>query len=490
MTADTPTPYSGFDTMPISGKWRGGASDAALTDTDPWSGAVLTELPTATTEDLDEAYAAAQAAQHDWADRLPGERATVMRAAADIMDARREEIIDWLVRESGGTLGKCAVEWAVARAGFHEAAALPHHAEGSIVPSDIPGKESRVYRTPVGVIALISPWDFPLFLTNRTLAPALALGNAVVLKPSSDTPVTGGLLHAKILEEAGLPAGVLNVVVGPGAEIGNAMVAHPVPAVVSFTGSTAVGLGITRIAGIKKLCLELGGNGPLIVLDDADLPAAVEAAVFGSFFNSGQICMRANRIIVDASIHDEFVERFLTRVRTLVVGDPSEPGTQIGPVINAGQRDSVLDKVSRAVDAGARLLLGGEPGGPAGLSLPPHVLLGTNDVATAREEVFGPAITIIRARDESDALRIANDTEYGLSSAVFTADGERGARFALQLDAGMTHVNDSPVNAEPNTAYGGEKQSGLGRFGGRWAVNEFTTDHWVSLQHRRREYLL
>ncbi|MGW4768310.1 aldehyde dehydrogenase family protein [Nocardia sp. NPDC004278] len=488
MTTDAPTPYASFDTMPIGGKWRRGASDTVLADTDPWSGEVLAELPMATTEDLDEAYTAVRGAQRDWSDRLPGERAAVMRAAAGIMDARREEIIGWLVRESGGTLGKCEIEWAVTRAGFHEAAALPHHAEGSILPSDIPGKENRVYRTPVGVVALISPWDFPLFLTNRTLAPALALGNAVVLKPSSDTPVTGGLLHAKILEEAGLPAGVLNVVVGPGADIGNAMVAHPVPAVVSFTGSTAVGVGITRVAGIKKLCLELGGNGPLVVLDDADLPYAVEAAVFGSFFNSGQICMRANRIIVDASIHDEFVAQFLARVRTLAVGNPADPKTDIGPVIHAGQRDSVLDKIRRAQDAGARLLLGGEPGGPAGLSVPPHVLLGTNDVATAREEVFGPTITIIEARGESDALRIANDTEYGLSSAVFTADAERGARFALQLEVGMTHINDSPVNAEPNTAYGGEKQSGLGRFGGRWAMNEFTTDHWVSLQHRRRGY--
>lgn len=488
MTTTAPTPYSGFDVMPIGGKWRRGASETVLIDTDPWSGEVVAELPLATTEDLDDAYTAAQGAQRDWADRLPGERAAVMRAAADIMDARREEIIGWLIRESGGTVGKCEVEWAVARAGFHEAAALPHHAEGGILASDIPGKENRVYRTPVGVVALISPWDFPLFLTNRTLAPALALGNAVVLKPSSDTPVTGGLLHAKILEEAGLPAGVLNVVVGRGTDIGNAVVAHPVPAVVSFTGSTEIGLGITRIAGIKKLCLELGGNGPLVVLDDADLPYAVEAAVFGAFFNSGQICMRANRIIVDTSIHDEFVARFLARVRTLVVGNPADPSTDIGPVIHAAQRDSVLDKVRRARAAGARVLLGGEPGGPAGLSLPPHVLLGTNDVATAREEVFGPAITIIEARDESDALRIANDTEYGLSSAVFTADGERGARFARQLEVGMTHVNDSPVNAEPNTAYGGVKQSGLGRFGGRWAVDEFTTDHWVSLQHHPRGY--
>lgn len=281
---------------------------------------------------------------------------------------------------------------------------------------------------------------------------------------------------------------MLNVTIGSGGEIGDAIAEHPLARMVSFTGSTPVGEGIVRKAGVRKLALELGGNGPLVILDDADLGRAVDAAVFGSFFHSGQICMIANRVIVDAAVHDAFVERFVERVGALVVGDPSEESTQIGPVVNRSQLDGIRDKVARAREEGAEQVLGGEPGGPSGLLLPPHVLLAGNDVATAREEVFGPVITVIRADGEEDALRIANDTEYGLSSAVFTRDVERGVRFALRVEAGMTHVNDSPVNDDANTAFGGEKASGIGRFGGEWAIEEFTTDHWVSVQHRERRF--
>ncbi|OLE29203.1 MAG: aldehyde dehydrogenase [Catenulispora sp. 13_1_20CM_3_70_7] len=463
-----PAPYEAFERLPIGGRLRVGGSGHVLTDLDPWSGANVAEIPEAGMTDVADAYAAAGQAQRSWARAVPEQRAAVMRAAADIVVARHDELLGWLVRESGGTVAKCEIELGVVRAGFLEAAGMPHHAEGRIVPSDIPGKENRVYRRPVGVVCLISPWDFPMYLTNRTLAPALALGNAVVLKPSSQTPVTGGLLLARILEEAGLPAGVLNVVVGRSSEIGDVLVSHPLPRVVSFTGSTETGIAISRKAGIKRLLLELGGNAPMVVLDDADLDYAVESAVFGSFYNSGQICMIANRVIVDRSLHDDFVHRFVERAGTLGVGDPADTATFIGPVISRRQLDSVRSKVEQAVAQGAGLVLGGEPFGPAGLTLPPQVLVGTNDVATARQEVFGPAITIIEARDEADALRLANDTEYGLSSAVHTRDRERGTQFALRLEAGMTHVNDSPVNEE--------------------ALDEFTTHHWVSVQHSPRVY--
>ena len=258
------------------------------------------------------------------------------------------------------------------------------------------------------------------------------------------------------------------------------------PRVISFTGSSPVGEGIAKKAGLKKLSLELGGNGPLVVLDDADLDYAARAAVFGKFFHSGQVCMITNRVVVDAKVHDDFVDAYLEKVRALPVGDPADPATVVGPIINSSQLDDIQDKLSRSRSDGARQLLGGDPSGPTGQVLPPHVLLGGNDVTTAREEVFGPVVTIIRADDEQHALAIANDTEYGLSSAVFTRDAERGVRFALQVEAGMTHVNDSPLNDENNTAFGGEKASGLGRFGGEWAIDEFTTDHWVSVQHVRR----
>lgn len=483
-----PERYGGLDVMPIAGTWRGGSAGRIGADLDPWSGDTLVEIPLADAEDVNEAYRLAHEAQPAWAAQPPAARAEVLRAAAAIFEARRSEIVDWVVRESGGTVAKGELEWGLVRSVLHEAASMAHHVEGRIMPSDVPGKESRVYRRPVGVVAVISPWNFPLQLSARSVAPALAVGNAVVLKPAGDTPVTGGLLLARIFEDAGLPPGVLNVLIGSGGEIGDALVEHPLARMVSFTGSTAVGEGIVRKAGIKKLALELGGNGPLVVLDDADLDRAVDAAVFGSFFHSGQICMIANRVIVDASVHDEFVERFVDRVGSLKVGDPSDEGTDIGPVINRSQLDGIQDKLARARDEGAEQLLGGDPSGPSGLALPPHVLLAGNDAATAREEVFGPVITIIRAAGEDDALRIANDTEYGLSSAVFTNDAQRGVRFALSVDAGMTHVNDSPVNDDANTAFGGEKASGIGRFGGHWAIEEFTTDHWITIQETQRPF--
>lgn len=483
-----PERYGGLDVMPIAGTWRGGSAGRIGADLDPWSGDTLVEIPLADAEDVNEAYRLAHEAQPAWAAQPPAARAEVLRAAAAIFEARRSEIVDWVVRESGGTVAKGELEWGLVRSVLHEAASMAHHVEGRIMPSDVPGKESRVYRRPVGVVAVISPWNFPLQLSARSVAPALAVGNAVVLKPAGDTPVTGGLLLARIFEDAGLPPGVLNVLIGSGGEIGDALVEHPLARMVSFTGSTAVGEGIVRKAGIKKLALELGGNGPLVVLDDADLDRAVDAAVFGSFFHSGQICMIANRVVVDASVHDEFVERFVDRVGSLKVGDPSDEGTDIGPVINRSQLDGIQDKLARARDEGAEQLLGGDPSGPSGLALPPHVLLAGNDAATAREEVFGPVITIIRAAGEDDALRIANDTEYGLSSAVFTDDAQRGVRFALSVDAGMTHVNDSPVNDDANTAFGGEKASGIGRFGGHWAIEEFTTDHWITIQETQRPF--
>ena len=362
--------------------------------------------------------------------------------------------------------------------------------EGRILPADAPGKESRVYRQPVGVVGVISPWNWPLQLTARSLFPALAVGNAVVVKPASDTPITGGLLHAKILEEAGMPPGVLSVTVGAGSEIGDAFVTHPTPRVISFTGSTPVGRHIAKLAAesalIKRVELELGGNSPFVVLDDADLEQSVEAAVFGKFLHQGQICMITNRFIIDERLYDAFAEQFAGRVRQLKVGDPDEPDTMIGPLINQSQFDGLLKRIEEARASGARELVGGPP---QRWVLPPHVFADVaNDHPLAREELFGPVAPLIRAKGEAHALHLANDTPYGLSSAVFTGDLERGVRFAERLEAGMTHVNDQPVNDLPFSPFGGEKNSGIGRFNGRWAVDAFTTDHWVTVQHAPRRY--
>ncbi len=310
------------------------------------------------------------------------------------------------------------------------------------------------------MVGVISPWNFPLQLANRSVAPALALGNAVVIKPASDTPVTGGLWLAKLFEEAGLPKGVLSVVVGSGKEIGDSFVEHPIPRVISFTGSTEVGRHIAERAGraVKKVCLELGGNGPFIVLADADLDRAVHAGVVGKFLHQGQICMAANRFIVEAEIHDAFLEKFAARVRTLPTGDPSKKDTVIGPLVNRSQLDGLVKKVDATLKAGARRVCGGAP---EGLVHPATVLADvTNDMPAARQELFGPVAPVIRARDAEDAIRIANDTEYGLSSALFTRDLQRGIELAHRIEAGMTHLNDMPVNDEANTAFGGEKASG------------------------------
>jgi aldehyde dehydrogenase (NAD+) len=485
-----PANYDGFDRMPIGGQWREGRWPEFLDDIDPYTREVLVRIKMAEQSDLDDAFKSCAAAQPAWGNALPRERSLVMIRAAEIMEARREEIVDWLIRESGSTRIKANLEVDLAQGITREAATFPSRMDGPLSATDIPGKESRVYRRPVGVVGMISPWNFPFHLSTRSVAPALAVGNAVVIKPASDTPVTGGLLLAKIFEEAGLPPGVLSVIVARGSKIGDAFVLHPVPRVISFTGSTAVGKHIAELAAkspiLKRVALELGGNSPCVVLDDADLEVAVNAAIFGKFCHQGQICMAINRLIVDTGVHDEFVDRFVDRVNRLKVGNPADPDTVIGPVVNIDQLNRHVKHIEKARAEGARQLVGGEP---RGFVLPPQVFVDVrNDMTIAREELFGPIAPVIRVHGEEEALRVANETEYGLSSAVITKDLERGTRFALRVKAGMTHVNDSPVNDLPTAPFGGEKNSGIGRYNGHWAIEEFTTVHWISVQHEPIRY--
>ena len=485
-------PYTGFESQYIGGTWRHGRTGRMEKDLDPYTGETLAELVLADRRDLDEAYHFAAEAQPDWAARVPRERSEVMRQAALIMEHRREEIITWLIREAGSTRIKARLEWEAVHSVMLEAAALPYRVEGRLLPDDIPGKESRVYRKPVGVVGVISPWNWPLQLSARSVLPALAVGNTVVVKPASDTPITGGLLLARILLEAGLPEKVLSVIIGEGKEIGDPFVTHYIPRVISFTGSTPVGRRIARGAAeapiIKRVELELGGNSPFVVLEDAALDLAVEAAVFGKFLHQGQICMAVNRIIVVESRFERFLEQFSDRVRHLKYGNPAEPDTVVGPIINERQLRKLTEKIGQARGSGARELVGGDP---EGLVLPPHVFADVmNDHPLAHEEIFGPIAPVIRARDEEDALRIANDTEYGLSGSVFTRDLERGVRFAEQLEIGMVHVNDAPVIDMPYNPFGGEKNSGIGRFNGDWAVRAFTTDRLVTVQQTPRHFPL
>jgi aldehyde dehydrogenase (NAD+) len=470
VTPVAPPRYDGFTSMPLGGHWRLGSSSKITADTDPWSGETLTEIPLAGPDDLDDAFAAAQRAQHAWAAQPPGGRTDLLRAAAWVLEARRAEVTDWLIHETGAPAAAAELEWRLAREAMLGAASLPHRVTGRIVPCELPGRQSRVYRMPAGVIAVISPASFPLRLSSQATTAALAAGNAVVLKPSSDTPVTGGLLLAKIFREAGLPPGLLSVVVASGTGISEAITGHPVPRVIWFAGSASVGQVLTRQAGGKRLAGPSGADGWLVVLEDADVARAVDAAVFGSFAGQDQVCMITRRIAVHRKVYGEFTERLATLAGCLRAGDPAAAHTDIGPVGNARRLTAIRDAVERARGEGARQLLGGGPAGPTRLLLPPHLLLAQDNVATTRAEMAGPVITVVRARDERDALRIANETGHGRSSAVFTRDIERGTRVALGLNAAMTHVNDAAVNGDAAHDPGHHLD-----------VGDFTTERWVGV---------
>jgi aldehyde dehydrogenase (NAD+) len=348
-----------------------------------------------------------------------------------------------------------------------------------------------VVREPLGVVSVISPWNFPLILSSRGFAVALAVGNAIVLKPSEETPIAGGLLIAEILEEAGVPKGVFNVVTCSRdnvAEVGDELVANPAVRGVSFTGSTAVGATIAARAGglFKKCCVELGGKDALIVLDDADIERAVNAATFGTFMHQGQICMSTERIILQRAIADEFTAKFVANTKKLKVGDPREMANCIGPIINDKQLAKIREQVDQAVAAGARVLCGGKN---KGRFFEPTVLADvTRDMRVFREETFGPVAPLIVVDSVEEAIEVANDSDYGLSAGIMTRNEERGLAVARQLKTGMAHINDSSVNDEPHVPFGGVGASGVGRHGGRAGIDQFTELRWITLERGGRHY--
>lgn len=479
-----------FDGQFICGKWRTGGSATQMEDINPWTEEAIVRFAAADQQDVDDAYQAARKSQMGWSRMLPSQRAEVFSRAAHLLEVRKAEVVDWLVRESGSTIAKAGIEWWAVNNTLREAATLPFRVTGRIIDGDYPDKENRIYRKPVGVVGVISPWNWPLHLSMRTVAPALALGNAVVIKPAESTPVTGGLLIARLFEEAGLPPGVLNVLVGDSREIGDTFTQHPVPRVMSFTGSTAVGRRVGQCAVnsplIKRAMLELGGNAPMIVTEDVDLDQAVHTALVGKFLHQGQVCVAINRIVVADAIHDAFVERFVAGARSLTHRDPADPSTAYGPIINRKQFNRLSQMIAEAKKEGARIRL---EGAAAGLNLPAHVFDNvTSDMAIARNEIFGPVATILRARDDDDAVRIANDTEFGLTSSVLCRDEGRALRIARRIEAGMTHINDIGAIDMPQLPFGGEKNSGLGRFGSAGMIEEFTTEHWISVQHSPSQY--
>ncbi|MBN8237045.1 aldehyde dehydrogenase family protein [Halobacillus kuroshimensis] len=477
-----------FTKQYINGQWKNGSSEKFVENVNPYTEQSIASIPSANQDDLNEAYDAAVQAQEGWMTTLPAEKQTYFDKLLHVVQERKEEIVDWLVKESGSTIVKAEVEYQAAVSIIRESASFPTRMSGTILPSNTPGKENRVYRSPKGVIGIIGPWNFPFHLALRSIAPAVATGNTVVVKPASDAPVTSGLLIADLFEEAGFPEGVINVVVGRGSEIGDAFVTHPAAKLISFTGSTEVGSHIGELAGkhIKDTALELGGNNAMIVLDDADVEKAVQAAAFGKFLHQGQICMSLNRIIVHESVHDTFVEQFKQKVESLKVGDPSEKDTAVGPLINREAVERIQEDLQKTLDQGAEVLTGGEADGNV---LQPTVLTGvTNDMPIANNEVFGPVASVIKVSSEEEAITVANGSPYGLSGSVFTRDVHRGVEVAKRVETGMIHINDQSVNDEAHVAFGGEKESGLGRFGGEWALDKFTTVKWIGVMNGYREY--
>lgn len=475
--------YQHLDQQFIAGQWQPGRSQKMIQNLNPYTQDTIFTLQAASTADVDAAYAAADKAFQQGAIKSVKLRQQILQKLQQVIQARQDEIIDWLILESGSTRFKAGLEVGAALSIIQESQKFPEQIKTEQLESKDPQRKSLVLRKPLGVIGVISPWNFPFHLSMRSVATAIACGNSVVLKPASDTPVTGGTLLGKLFEEAGLPAGVLNVVSGAGSEIGDYFVEHPIPKMISFTGSTEVGqnVGSKALASprIKRLALELGGNAPLVILDDADLDLAVELTIMGRFMHQGQICMSTNRVIVDASIHDAYVKKLLERVKTVAVGDPNLEETIIGPIINQSQIKKHQQIIQSAKEQGAELVY---EGGIEGNLVYPHIFTGVApESPLAQEESFGPILPVLKARDEAHALKLANDTRFGLSSAVCTSNIERGISFTEQLDIGMTHINGISVADQANAPFGGEKNSGLGRFNGRWIFEEFTRTHWLTV---------
>jgi len=482
------TDLSGLACQYIDGEWLPGGGSWDIVDFNPYSGDKIASITVATVGEVDRAYRAAERAQREWAAVGPYQRRLVLERALRAVEDHESEITELIVAEIGGTRQRAAFEIGLARDMIREAAQIALRVEGRILPSPKEGKENRLYRIPVGVVGVISPFNFPFYLALKSVAPALALGNAVVLKPHENTPIAGGTLIARIFEDSGLPAGLLNVLVTDIAEIHDAFIEHPVPRVITFTGSDTVGRHVASVAAghFKRTVLELGGNSALIVMADADLDYAVDATVFSRFADQGQVCMAANRVLVDRAVEAEFTELFVARVAALRVGDPADEDTQIGPLIDQTQADAITAQIDQAVADGAQVLLRGTADGTL---VSPTILTGLSpDSPVLRMELFGPVVLIVPFDGEDEAVTIANDTPFGLSGAVHTADVERGVRIAQRIETGMIHVNDTTINDEPIIAFGGEKQSGMGRLNGESAVEVFTTTKWISIQHGRTRF--
>ncbi len=445
----------------VDGEFRKPQGGGTIDVRDKASGEIFAVAGLADQADVDAAVASARAAQSAWADRSFADRAATLRAAAAALSGQAAELRELIMRETGCIGGKADYEIAAATSELIEAAALASRSPGELVPTTHPGRLSLSERIPVGLVGVITPWNFPLVLGMRVIAPALALGNAVLLKPSPETPVSGGLAIAELFAEAGLPAGLFQVLPGD-VEVGDRLVTHPDIAMIHFTGSTAVGRQIAQTAGglLKKVSLELGGNNALIVLDDADLDQATMIGAWSSFHYQGQTCITAGRHIVTEGIAKAYADGLAARANAITVGNTVTENVGLGPMINQRQLDRAKDLLTDAIDQGATVIAGGTTDGPffrptVVTGVPAHSKLWT-------EEIFAPIAPIVVVKDADEAVALANDTGYGLVNSVVTADLFRGAEIARQLRAGMVHVNDATPQDEATALFGGVGQSGSG----------------------------
>jgi acyl-CoA reductase-like NAD-dependent aldehyde dehydrogenase len=477
--------------MYIDGEWVSALDREVYEDFNPYTGKVFARVASGRRADAKRAVAAAAAAFPAWSHSLPSERQGLFLKAADILEKKRDKVVGVLAEETG-----CAFGFAMFQAGFtpgllREAASQVHQTNGEIIPSDLPDSFYMAIRQPVGVVAGIGPWNAPLILSLRSICMPIAYGNTAVLKPSTESSVAGGVLIAEVFHQAGFPKGVLNLVTnGPGrsGEIGDEFIENPKVRRITLTGSSAVGRQLAEKAGrhLKRVAMELGGQNPMIVLKDADVDYAVNAAAFGAFLHQGQICMSTRRIIVEKPVAASFTKKFVKKVSGLKVGDPKDPKTIIGPIINKHQLEDIQKSVEAAVHDGARVLCGAKA---KGLCYYPTVLSNVKQgTPFCYEETFGPVVSIVEVESEEQAISIANETPYGLSASVITRDFNKGLAIAERIESGIVHINDQTVHDEPQVPFGGLKDSGWGRFGGRAGLEEFTELRWISMQRSPRQY--
>jgi benzaldehyde dehydrogenase (NAD) len=455
---------------------------------EPATGRPLLSLAQSTVPDVRRAAAAAAAAQPAWAETSYLERAAILRRAADIYEAHRAEFGSWTQRETGAHRNKMHHEQNFTAQELLNASTLPSQPIGSLLPSAQPGRLSMARRVPVGVIGAITPWNSPSVLGMRVVGPALALGNAVVLKPDPQTPVCGAAVFAAIFAEAGLPDGLLQIVLGD-AEAGEALVTDPNVNLVSFTGSTEVGRRVGSLAGglLKKVSLELGGNNAFVICDDADLDAAASAGAYSSFQFQGQVCFAVGRHIVHHSVADRYVDLLTEKAKRLRLGDPYRDEVDLGPIVNEQQLARVDGIVQRSVAGGARLAEGGTH---EGLFYRPTVLADvTTDLPAWTDEIFGPVAPIVTFDSDDEAIELANSSEYGLAAGVYSRSISRGLAIANRIKAGMVHVNDQTINDEAIIPFGGMGMSGNGgRFGGEANYEAFTEWQWVTVRDEPKSF--